>query len=240
MTNQMNNQIPRRYLGYFIDGDYKEPIQIEYRYAVGSEFRFYTRIKSQDYRIADGKFFGALAALLDKLPETSAIVLPHQVVALSDISEEIVILEEWLYPYKVRDSDTIVYQLKLLHNSQCIETPRYTDAGYAVTDFGSAAEMLRKRIGKGLQLKICYFCQYLIGEAFYGGTDYRHDQLYCMRDRLEEFDELDKLLNTLPNPKSQRDEILSLLMWCTSNMDALHSCSAFVYREASRFGNQFS
>jgi hypothetical protein len=108
----------------------------------------------------------------------------------------------------------------------CIETPQRTH-GYLVVDFGSAAEHLRRSLGDEIQLKICYCCKYLIEYNDFGGTDYRHDQLYCFRDNPETLDELMKAYPILRNHQS-------LLTRGTPDMDALHSCEAFVYRETPR------
>ncbi len=228
---QKDTRVARRYLGYFLDGDYKENIQLEYRYAQyprNSEFNLYTRIQDRDYQITDFKFFAALAELLDQLPITSAIVIPHRIMLLRNHSKEITTLEEWLYPFGNREAGgTVVYQLKLLAGDTWIETPRYTEFGYEVTDFGQAAEALRKRLGGEIQPQICYFCKYLVEYNDFGGTDYRHDQLYCFRDSPETLEEL-----MMVYPILRKHE--SLLIRGTPNMDALHSCPAFIYRGTPR------
>jgi hypothetical protein len=223
---QEDTRVARQLLGHFIDGDYKEIINIEYRYAFNSNFALYTRIHGHEYQITDHKFFGALAELLDQLPITSAIMIPHQIIVLHNGSEEIARLEEWLYPFE-EPTSTVVYQLKLFVSDGFVETPRYTDFGYAVTDFGSAAEYLRKLLGDETRPEICYYCKYLVEYNDFGGTDYRHDQLYCFRDSPETLNELMKVYPTLKG-------LESLLAQGTPDMDALHSCAAFTYRETPR------
>ena len=229
---QEDSRVARQLLGYFVNGAYKGIVQIDYRYtrtAKSSVFDIYTRIQGRDYHVTRHSFFGAIADLLDQLPVTSAVMIPHRIVILRNgKDEDTATLEEWLYPYEDRGiGDTVVYQLKLLVGDSSIETPRRTEHGYLVTDFGNAAEHLRRLLGDAIRLKICYFCRYLIEYNDYGGTDYRHDQLYCFRDSL---DVLDELMKTYPILRGRE----SLLARGTPDMDALHSCAAFTYRETPR------
>jgi hypothetical protein len=224
MSSQKNAdaQVARLLDGYFIDGDYRESIQIEYRYEHNNRnnvFSFYTSIRQIVYQEVDYKFFGGLALILDQLPETSAIMIPHRVSILRENIKSVVVLEEWLYPFK-EPTGTVVYQLKLLIKDNPIETKRH----FA---FGSAAEELRKRLADDIRICICYFCKNLVEYNESGGTDYRHDQLYCFRDNEVTLHELLKVY-----PKLRGYE--SLLMQGTPDMDAIHSCAAFVYRESPR------
>ena len=200
---------------------YKESIYLEYRHAINGGFTLYTRIRGYDYHVTDIKFFYVLAKLLDQLPLTSAIVIPHQIGILHNNSEEAVTLEEWLFPFGERDTNTVVYQLKFMTGSRHIETARYEG------DFGAVSEDLRKRINGEFQLKVCYFCKYLVEYSDFGGTDYRHDQLYCFRDAPQVLDKLMQLYPVLRNHES-------LLKEGTPDMDAIHSCAAFTYREQPR------
>jgi hypothetical protein len=94
------------------------------------------------------------------------------------------------------------------------------------TSFGAAAEELRELVAK-LRLHICYFCKNLIEYNEYGGTDYRHDQLYCLRDSPEI---LAKIMKAYPKLKGYEQ----LLAQGIPDMDAIHSCSAFVYSKSPR------
>jgi len=228
-----DRRVARRLLGYFIEGDYKEVVQIEYRYSPAEqrpEFEIYTRIRGQEYRFKAYHFFYALADLLDQLPMTSAIMIPHSIVISRNGVDEIATLEEWLYPYDLREKDRIVYQLKLFLSDRHIETPK-RHHGYPVTAFGNAAELLRKELGSEVRLQICYFCRYLVDYEENGGTDDRHDLLYCMRDAFRSGpDALDEILKAYPTARSRKP----LIEKGTPDMDALHGCSAFEYRETPR------
>ncbi len=230
-----DRRVARQMLGYFIDGDYKEIVQIEYRYAPCKqrpEFDLLTRIQGKEYYFTAHHFFSALADLLDQLPPTSVIVIPHRVVVLHNGAEEIAMLEEWLSPYEIRDTGgTVVYQLKLFLGNRCIETPK-RHHGYLVIDFLSAAELLRRELGSEIQLRICHFCKYLVDYEENGGTDGRHDLLYCLRDSFKDDPEaLDEIVKTYSSWRSRKP----LVAKGTPDMDALHSCSAFVYRETPRW-----
>lgn len=233
---QEDKRVARKLLGYFIDGDYKEVVQIEYRYAPckqRAEFDLYTRIRGQEYDLTNYHFFGTLADLLDQLPLTSAIVIPHHVVISRNDAEEITTLEEWLYPYEMRDTGgTVVYQLKLFVGDRCIETPKRKESGYLVIDFLSAAELLRRELGSEIQLRICHFCKYLVDYEENGGSDGRHDLLYCLRDSFKDNPEaVDELIKAYPSWRTRKP----LVAKGTPDMDALHGCSAFVYRETPRW-----
>ncbi len=227
-----DGRVARQFLGYFIEDEYKEIVQIEYRYTPGGGFDLCTHIRGRDYRITEHKFFSAMAELLDRLPLTSTLVISHQIVmAYPDSAEEKATLEEWLFPFGgEKPTGTVVYQLKLLAGGRRIETSRYTSSGYPVTDFGAAAEELRRNMGSDIRPKICYFCKYLIEYNDFGGTDYRHDQLYCFRDSPETLVELMKMHPDLRNLRTSE----SLLTQGTPDMDAVHSCSAFIYRDTPR------
>ena len=221
----------RRFLGYFRHGDHKELIQLEYRYARHegySEWLLHTLIQGRQYLISSYKFFEALSELLGQLPLGSVIVLPHQIIISRGNLQELGTLEEWLYPPGDREvTETVVYQLRLLVGSQCIETSRYTEYGYQVSDLGLALEQLHSRLPCDVCLRICYFCEFLVEYNDFGGTDYRHDQLYCYRDNPDVLEEVRKAYPVL------RD-CAALLLQGTPDMDALHSCSAFMYRDRPR------
>lgn len=228
MRQEKDNRVARRLLGHYINGDYKEIIQIEYRYAPKDGFSLYTQIQGHEYQFSEHKFFGVMAGLLDQLPISSSLVISHQVIVLKNDVEKIGMLEEWLSPYEgSKPTDTVVYQLKLLIEDDHFETSKYTTSGYARIDFGSVAEDLRNLLGIELKLKVCYFCKYLVEYNDFGGTDYRHDQLFCFRDSPETLSKIMEVYPTLGKHKSLLDR-------GTPDMDALHSCDAFTYREQSR------
>jgi hypothetical protein len=231
-----NKRVARRLLGYFIDGDYREVVQIEYRYSPcldRPEFDLLTCIRGKEYFFTEYHFFIALAELLDQLPLTSAIMIPHRIVVLRSNIEEIAMLEEWLYPYEIRDGgDTVVYQLKLDLGDRRIETPKRHESGYLEVAFDAAAERLRSELGSEIQLRVCHFCKYLVDYEENGGSDARHDLLYCLRDSFKDNPEaVDELLKAHPSWRSRKP----LVAGGTPDMDALHSCSAFVYRETPRW-----
>jgi hypothetical protein len=228
-TTQADKRVARKLLGYYVDGDHREIIQIEYRYSAGNGFTLFTRIQNQDYSFEDKKFFGAMSELLDRLPITSVIVIIHHVIVSHNGESEIVALEEWLRPYKIRNTGTVLYQLKFPFENDFIETEQYTEFGgfFGNHNYSSPAEELRARLGGDVHLRACYYCRYLVDYNDYGGTDYRHDQLYCFRDAPEA---LGKFEETRPK-QDGREQWLSQ---GTPDMDALHSCSAFVYRKTPR------
>ncbi|MCP4124640.1 MAG: hypothetical protein GY751_23095 [Bacteroidetes bacterium] len=228
--SNFDTSIARRILGNYMDGKYKESIEIEYRYtryADRSEWVLYTSIVGKEYRITDGKYFGAFATLLDQLPLTSVIMIPHQITISRNGVKEVVVLEEWLFPFEDRDAgNTVVYQLALPLGDNYYKTPKRLH-GYLVIDFRTATECLRVQLGDGICLHLCYFCKFLIEYNDFGGTDYRHDQLYCFRDDLEAFEQLLTVYPILRDNESLLDHGLP-------DMNALHSCSAFEYRKEPR------
>jgi hypothetical protein len=179
----------------------------------------YTHFQGSDHHVTDIKFFGAVSRLLDRLPLTSAIVIPHRIIIVLKTGEEFTTLEEWLFPFE-EPTGTVVYQLKLVAKNSIIETQQHYS-------FGSAAEELRTLLKDDIQIKVCYFCKYLVEYNDFGGTDYRHDQLYCFRDSPET---LDPLMHAYPRLRNHED----LLAHGTPDMDALHSCAAFTYRATLR------
>lgn len=223
MTPEKTNaseQTARQLFGYYLTNNYKEFIQIEYRYAANVGFDLFTRIQNRDYRFQSNKFFDALSMLLDQLPNTSSIIIQHKVLLSHKKTSTIVALEEWLFPFEVKGSGTVVYKLKLLINRSNIETKKHLD-------FGSAAEELRRQLAPHGQLSICYYCKYLVEYNEYGGTDYRHDQLYCFRDNAQ-------TLNLLMKSYPKLSGCETLLSEGLPNVDSMHSCSAFVYSPVPR------
>ena len=216
-----SSQVARHHVGYYINDGYREVIQVEYRYGQYVGFMFRVKIQNKEYKSESAKYFDALSNILDQLPLTSAIVLFHKVIIVSEDSHMISDLEEWLYPYSVRDSGTVVYKLRLYIDQKRIETQKHLD-------FGNAAEDLRTQLGPSYKLQACYFCKYLIEYNEFGGTDYRHDQTYCFRDHLEDYE---FLMLYYPNLYG-KESLLGLKG--IPNMDALHSCSSFTYRVEPR------
>ncbi len=226
-----DRRVARRYLGYFLDGDYKEAIQIEYRYAPCGQyslFDLYTCIRGQAYYLREEPcFWQAVADLFEQLPLSSTIVVPHQVVVSNKGTLQIAMLEEQWYLAPPPGGD-VAYQLRLFVNDHCFETPS-RPSGFPATDFSIAAETLRREIPDEWVVQVCYFCKYLVECERNGGTDDRHDLLYCFRDSfLGREEELERLLKTAYPTAQTR---YTLLPQATPDMDALHSCSAFVYRE---------
>jgi len=213
-----DNRVARHYSAWFVDRDYKELIEIEYRYHFQGQFDLQANIRGIEYRFSDPVFFEALAQLLDNLPKSSSIGIMHHI-TLTD--KTFAILEEWVYPFKEPNSQTVVYQLRLIIDSKVIETEQQWD-------FGTAAEQLRGKLGHDPYPRICYFCKYLIDDNEHGGTDLRHDQLYCFRDAPSI---LDQVMVVYPE---NLDNVRHLLSQGTADMDATHSCSAFTYRAAYR------
>ena len=129
-----DRRIARVLRGYFIHKDRRELITIEYRYHPETDFDLFTVIGGKTYQYNAYKFFYVLGDLMDDLPEGSAIMIPHQVVLSRDGKDELAPLEEWMYPY-AKDSNTVVYQLKLwLNDTDLIESPpSISSFGYALS-----------------------------------------------------------------------------------------------------------
>lgn len=212
-----DRRVARNLQAYFIHNNEMNRIQIEYRYVYKVGFDLLTTIQGKTFQFSELKFFSVLSNLLDQLPQNSMLMIPHQVaiVNLDEHTESTVTLEEWLYPYEEKDNGTVVYQLKLSFNGVSVETALSTAFSVVVRD-------MQRRLGDKFQIKVCWFCKYLVEEIYYGGTDSRHDQLYCFRDRP---DLLTTVLNTSPRLYA-RDPLLAK---ATPDMSALHSCSAFIY-----------
>lgn len=218
--NHNDNRVGRYLFGKYQDGDYEEPMILEYRYLYNKGFDISTHIKNKEYRPFGTKFFDAMADLLDQVPLTASVTFWHSLFVAHKGIKKRVDLEEWLFPYDIRGTGTVLYKLRLPFDETYIETQRHTS-------FGKAAEELRGQLGDDRHLLACYYCQYLVEYNEYGGTDYRHDQLYCFRDSRETLAELMKSY-----PKLYGKE--QLLSHGTPDMDALHTCSTFAYRSSPR------
>jgi hypothetical protein len=209
-----DKRVARNLSAYFIDEEMRELIQIEYRYEPGVGFDLYTQIQNKIYQFKASRFFYILSDLLDQLPATSSLVIPHQIIGVDNEENETVItVEEKLYPFIEQDRQTVIYQLKVSINGLVIETSK----NYS---FDTVADEIRKELEGKYRLKMCAFCKYLLQENYDGGTDYRHDQLYCFRDYPDLLDEL-----LLMSVRSRWHS--SLLSKAMSDVDAFHSCSAF-------------
>jgi hypothetical protein len=227
MLVSKDNRVPRLLIGHYIDNGYEELIQIEYRYASQTGFDISTRIQNHDYHLSGKKYFDVISELLDKLPISCKIIIHHHLVMQTGDKKEIVELDEHLHPYDVRNAATVLYQISLFYGGKIYETNLSSGFGGTGGTRGGALEELRNLIGNGFILNICYFCKYLIDVNKYGGTDYRHDQLYCLRDNP---DVLTKIESLYP----QLDDADDLLNIGTANMSALHSCSSFSYQTKPR------
>ncbi len=214
---QNDTRIARHHVATYMVGGKKEIITLEYRYKPAHEFELFTKIAGRDYVIHELHYFVALGELLDLLPLSSSIMIQHQIIVINNGTEEIATLEEWLFPYEPRGTGTVVYQLKLFFQDKLIESARHPD-------FAGAAEDIRKQSGEGIQIKTCYFCRFLIEDNDYGGTDLRHDALYCFRDKPDLLKEAMEVYPTLRKKGKG-----ALYLEATPNMDALHSCSVFEY-----------
>lgn len=222
-----DDRVPRVLDGSFINDEYEEPIQIEYRYSSQTGFDISTRIQNHGYYLSGQKYFDVMSELLDQLPVSSKIIIRHSVMVYKMNKKEIVELEEHLHPYKIRNSATVVYQVKLFYDGIDYQTHPTTEFGGTGGTRGGALEELRSLIDGKFILGVCYFCQYLVGHNPYGGTDYRHDQLYCFRDTPDVFRELEKRY-------PQTKELEELLSAGTANVSSLHGCSSFSYQARPR------
>ena len=228
---ERDGRVARQLLGYVIQDTQRHVAQVEYRYqqlSDRSQWDVVARIGDREYRKSEVKFFHILADILSELPDGSYLVIPHNVLVLHDDVLQIAVLEEQLRAFNDNQEfggeagGTVVYQLRLLLGDRKVETA-LTHRGYAVTDLGVAMEDLRRKLGDDTQIRVCYFCRYLVEYNDVGGTDYRHDQLHCFRDAPNVLNEL-----MLYYPVLREHE--SLLSQGTSNMDAFHSCPSFLYR----------
>jgi hypothetical protein len=227
MRDSEDRRVPRLLVGQFHNLDLNEPIQIEYRYVPNVGFDLFTRIQNHDYSLSGAKYFDVMSELLDQLPLSSKIVIQHWVMIHAAEKREIVGLEEHMYPYEVRNAATVVYQLKLTYQGTAYETHRSTAFGGSGGTLGGVLEELRRIMGQDFVLGICYFCEKLIDINTFGGTDYRHDQLYCLRDTPQALAEIGRSY-----PKLRDQE--SLVSVGTRDMSALHGCSAFSYAGTPR------
>lgn len=220
-TSKTSNESYHLLKGYFVDSESKEPIQLEYRFLNSKSCEIYSLIKDQIFHAKGENFFGVTSDLLDNLPPTSSMVFNHTIpVKKKGKTREFALLEEWLYPYQIKNSGTIVYKLKLNVDNISYETKPSTDFGGAQGIHGGALEQLRNLTKDQLDIHVCYFCNFFIEYNEYGGTDYRHDQLYCFREKPHL---LLKINEVYPNLQGQED----VLEQTIHNMSALHSCDAF-------------
>jgi hypothetical protein len=233
---EKDNRVARQLFGDVLLHEGRETLQIEYRYQQYSDHSWWdviARIGEQEFRISDFKFFCAVAALLNQLPDDCCLVIPHRVLVSWGNAVQIASLEEWLYPYledRTRGGEaggTVVYQLKLVMDNGTIQTSVLDQFGHKVIDIGSAMEQLRRQLSEDVRVQICYFCKYLIEYNDYGGTDYRHDQLYCFRDTP---DVLEQVMEVYPILRNHEH----LLLHGTNDMDSFHGCPSFSYRSSAR------
>src|SRR6266536_269481 len=95
MTVQSEDKrVARNLIAYFIDGDKKELIRLEYRYAHDVGFDLYTQIQNKIYQFKEPKFFYILSDLLDQLPATSSLMIPHHIIAVDNEAKETAITLE--------------------------------------------------------------------------------------------------------------------------------------------------
>ncbi len=207
--------------GHFVGPEGREPIQIEYRFLDHESCEIYTVIKGRVFHAREKKFFSVISDLLDTLPPNSSIVISHTIpIKNKGKTREFALLEEWLYPYHIKNSDTVVYKLKLTVDNVVYETKPNTAFGGSQGVDGGVLEQLRNLTQGKVDIQVCYFCKFLIEYNEYGGTDYRHDQLYCFRERPALLHKIDEVY---PRLKGQED----ILGQTVHNISALHSCDAF-------------
>jgi len=235
-NQQRDNRVARQLLGYVVSDLQREIVQIEYRYSQlsdRSQWDAVVCIGNREFRWSEVKFFHILSNVLNELPDASYLVIPHNVLVSHDGILKIAVLEERLHPYYEdrtpggESGGTVVYQLKLSLDDVYVETTASTQFGFAVSDLGGAMEQLRRQLPERIQLRICYFCKYFIEYNDFGGTDDRHDQLYCFRDAP---DVLKQLMTVYPVLRDHE----YLLLQGIRDMDAFHSCPLFSYRNSIR------
>ncbi|MFZ1506331.1 MAG: hypothetical protein WAV74_06045 [Anaerolineae bacterium] len=233
-NRERDNRVARQLLGYVVSDLQREIVQIEHRYSQlsdRSQWDAMVCIGNREFRWSEVKFFHILSDVLNELPDGSYLVIPHNVLVSHDGILQIAMLEERLYPYYEdrtpggESGGTVVYQLKLSLDDAYVETAASTQFGYAVTDLGGAMEQLRRQLPERTRLRICYFCKYFIEYNDFGGTDDRHDQLYCFRDAP---DVLKQLMAVYPVLREHE----YLLLQGIRDMDAFHSCPLFSYRNS--------
>ena len=137
------------------------------------------------------------------------------------------LLEEWLYSYDIKNTGTVLYKLRLKVDDKIYETEPSTDFGGTQGGTGGALVQLQNLTQNELEMPVCYFCDLLIEYNEFGGTDYRHDQLYCFRGKAQLLDEINKVY---PHLYGQED----ILQQATQHLSALHSCDAFERAHGSR------
>ena len=227
ISSLKDERVARLLVGLFINADYEEPIQIEYRYDSRTGFNIFTRIQNRDYYLSGNRYFDVMSELLDQLPASSKIIIHHRVFLHKEGKKEIVELEEHLYPYEIRNTATVMYQIKFSYQGKVYETHPSSEFGGSSGTRGGVLEELRSMIDGNFVLGVCYFCRYLVDVNMYGGTDYRHDQLYCFRDKQDALIEIEKKYPRLFG-------LEDLVNTGTANMSSLHGCASFSYQAKPR------
>jgi hypothetical protein len=221
--DQINGMIPRVLIGHFVHDNHKVPIQVEYRLLNPTTWEIYSRIAGSVFYKKGTRFFELIADLLDSLPESSSIVFNHAVPVLMNGERSFATLEEWIFPYEVKNSGTVMYKLKLIFADKVYETQTSNDFGGVQGVKGGALEQLRELTKDKFSILVCYFCSFLIEYNEDGGTDYRHDQLYCFRDAPQLLQLIEKVYPRLRGQEHILDKVVP-------NISSLHSCDAFTHR----------
>ena len=225
--DEPNKTVPRLLTGYFIRDDNRVPIQVEYRLSNPTTWEIYTQIAGNIFHKKGKRFFELIADLLDSLPASSSLVFNHIVPVSINGKKSFATLEEWVSPYEIKNSGTVMYKLKLILENDIYETQPSNDFGGIQGVKGGALEQLRKLTKDKLILLVCYFCSFFIEYNEDGGTDYRHDQQYCFRDAPQQLQLIEKVYPHLRGQEPILEEVVS-------NIDSLHSCAAFRYKSDPR------
>ena len=212
---ELNHSVAHCWYSTYSDSQGSEVVVIEFRHIPKEGFLLDTKIRGIQYHIFETKFMYVLEELFNNLPPDAYFLIPHEILMYRDGMDRLVQLVERVSPYKTSQNIDVGYQLLLSIDGQEYSTKSIPDAM-------SALEWLTSQIGLNTYFKVCGLCDFMFEDGMYGGTDGRHDLMYCFRDHPEV---LDKLISIPRKSPSFPHLLLNLAL---QDIDLFHSCSAFI------------
>jgi hypothetical protein len=210
----LNHSVAHCWYATYSDADGSEIVVIEIRHIPKEGFLLHTNIRGMVYHIFESKFMYALGELLSSLPSDSSFLIPHEILINDSGTDRLIHLLERIFPYGTGQNVDVSYQLTLSFDGYEYSTSSSPDAM-------SGLEWLASQLGSATYFKVCGFCDFMFEDGMYGGTDNRHDLMYCFRDRPEVLDEL----RSMPRKSPSFPHLL--LNVALQDLDLFHSCAAF-------------
>lgn len=211
---EINSSVGHSWYATYRDSVGSEIIVLEVRHTPKKGFLLHTKIRGTEYHFFEMKFMNILQVLIENLPPDASLTLSHQLLLHQNGADRVVQLDECIQGYRTGKNVDAGYQFALTVDGQTYATTLTPDASFALDELVS-------QIGENVYFKICGFCDYMYEDGMYGGTDDRHDLMYCFRDHPDVLNKIRSMMRKTPSfPMTLFDIALQ-------DVDLLHSCSAF-------------